>query len=186
MDDSMIVELYWQRNENAIAETNLKYGSYCYTIAHNILRNNEDSEECINDTWLHAWNAIPPQKPGILRLFLARITRNLSFNRYNAAKAAKRGGGEMPLVLEELSECIAAESDIEEEVTARELQKCINRFVSTLPDRERNLFVRRYFFVEKIGDISKRYGITENNVRVILSRTRAQLKAVLKEEGFDE
>lgn len=106
MDDKQIIELYWQRNEDAIHETSLKYGSYCYSIAHNILSNNEDSEECVNDTWLKAWNSIPPQRPVHLKMFLAKITRNLSFDKYKAGKAAKRGNGEIAVVLDELSECL--------------------------------------------------------------------------------
>jgi len=111
MEDIRIVELYWQKNEDAIKESNGKYGAYCFAIANNILHNKEDSEECVNDTWLNAWNAIPPQKPTKLQLFLAKITRNLSFNRFNARFAEKRGGGEITLVLDELAECIASESD---------------------------------------------------------------------------
>lgn len=107
MEDSRIVELYWQKNADAIKETNSKYGAYCFAIADNILHNKEDSEECVNDTWLNAWNAMPPQKPTKLQMFLAKITRNLSFNRFNARSAEKRGGGEIVLVLDELAECLA-------------------------------------------------------------------------------
>ena len=113
MEDSRIVELYWQKNADAIKETDSKYGAYCFAIADNILHNKEDSEECVNDTWLNAWNAMPPQKPTKLQLFLAKITRNLSFNRFNARSAEKRGGGEIVLVLDELAECLAGESDVE-------------------------------------------------------------------------
>ena len=121
MEDSKIVELYWQKNADAIKETDSKYGAYCFAIADNILRNKEDSEECVNDTWLNAWNAMPPQKPTKLQMFLAKITRNLSFNRFNARSAEKRGGGEIVLVLDELAECLAGESDVESEYEAREL-----------------------------------------------------------------
>jgi RNA polymerase sigma-70 factor (ECF subfamily) len=184
VDDSKIVELYWQRNENAINETNSKYGAYCYTIADNILHNKEDSEECVSDTWLKAWNAIPPTRPLKLQLFLAKITRNLSFNRFNAKSAEKRGSGEISLVLEELAECIASESDVESEYISKELGKCINAFVRTLPERDCNIFVRRYFFTESISAIASRYGLTDNNVMVILSRTRKKLKTHLIKEGF--
>ena len=115
MKDNQIIELYWSRDENAIRETNQKYGNYCFTVADNILHNREDSDECINDTWLQAWKAMPPQKPARLRIFLAKITRNLSFNRFNARTAQKRGGGEINFVLDELAECIASESDVEDE-----------------------------------------------------------------------
>lgn len=184
MEDSKIVELYWQKNENAIKETNSKYGAYCFSIADNILHNKEDSEECVNDTWLNAWNAMPPQKPTKLQMFLAKITRNLSFNRFNARTAEKRGGGEIVLVLEELAECLADESDVISEYEAMELGQCIRRFVRSLPERDGNVFVRRYFFTEPVAQIAKRYGLTENNVMVILSRTRTKLKNNLIKEGF--
>ena len=118
MEDSRIVELYWQKNADAIKETDSKYGAYCFAIADNILHNKEDSEECVNDTWLNAWNAMPPQKPTKLQMFLAKITRNLSFNRFNARSAEKRGGGEIVLVLDELAECLARETDVESEYDA--------------------------------------------------------------------
>lgn len=184
MEDSQIVELYWQKNADAISATADKYGSYCFTIANNILHSAEDSEECVNDTWLNAWNAMPPQKPNVLRMFLARITRNLSFNRFNKRNAEKRGGGEIVLVLEELSECLAGEADVETAYEAAELEQCIRRFVRALPERNRNVFVRRYFFTEPVSAIAKRYGLTANNIAVILSRTRKELKLVLMKEGY--
>lgn len=184
MEDSQIVELYWQKNADAISETANKYGAYCFTIADNILHSAEDSEECVNDTWLHAWNAIPPQRPNVLRMFLAKITRNLSLNRFNARNVEKRGGGEIPLVLDELSECLAGGSDVETAYEATELEQCIRRFVRTLPKRDRNVFVRRYFFTEPTSAIAERYGLTVNNITVILSRTRKKLKLELMKEGY--
>ncbi len=184
MDDSQIIELYWQRDTDAISETAGKYGAYCFAIADNILHNAEDSEECVNDTWLHAWNAIPPQRPGSLRMFLAKITRNLSFNRFNAKNARKRGGGEIALVLDELAECLGGGTDTESAYEAKELRQSIRDFVRALPERDGNVLVRRYFFAESIADIAKRYGLTENNVTVILSRTRRKLKAYLLKEGY--
>ena len=186
MEDNQIIELYFQRNEDAIKETKSKYGSYCYAIANNILHNKEDSEECVNDTWFKAWNAMPPQKPTKLRLFLAKITRNLSFNRFQAQSAKKRGGGEIHLVLDELAECIAHESDIENEYMANELEESIRLFVRALPERDGNIFVRRYFFTEPIPVIANRYRMSANNVMVILSRTRKKLKAHLEKEGLYE
>ena len=184
MEDSRIVELYWQKNADAIKATDSKYGAYCFTIADNILRNKEDSEECVNDTWLNAWNAMPPQKPTKLQMFLAKITRNLSFNRFIARSANKRGGGEIVLILDELAECIASESDVVNEYEARELGQCIRRFVRSLPEREGNVFVRRYFFTEPVAEVAKRCNLTDNNVMVILSRTRKKLKTHLIKEGF--
>ena len=183
MEDSQIVELYWQKNADAISETAGKYGAYCFAIAENILHNTEDSEECVNDTWLHAWNTIPPQKPNVLRIFLAKITRNLSFNRFNARNAEKRGGGEIALVLDELEECIGG-TDTEAAFEAKELRQCIRNFVRILPERDGNVLVRRYFFAEPVADIAKRYGLSENNVMVILSRTRRKLKTYLLKEGY--
>ena len=184
MEDHEIIELYFQRKEEAIKETDSKYGSYCFAIAENILHNAEDSEECVSDTWLKAWNAMPPKRPNVLRMFLAKITRNIAFNFFNARMAKKRGGEEIHLVLDELAECIANESDTENEYLAKELEQCIKLFVRELPEREGNVFVRRYFFTESVAMIAKRYRITDNNVMVMLSRTRKKLKAHLEKEGY--
>ena len=183
MEDSQIIELYWQRNPDAVSETAGKYRAYCFTIAENILHNTEDSEECVNDTWLHAWNAMPPQRPSVLWLFLARITRNLAFDRFRARNAEKRFGGEMALVLDELAECLGG-ATTESAFEAKELRECIRRFVRALPERDGNVMARRYFFAEPVADIAKRYGLSENNGMVILSRTRRKLKAHLLKEGY--
>ena len=184
MDDEKIIDLYWQRDENAIAQTDQKYGTYCRTIAHNILHDHEDSEECVNDTWLQAWESIPPAWPGVLRLFLARITRNLSINRYYARSSQKRGGGQTALVLEELAECLADHSDVESTCEANELNECIRLFVRSLPEQEGNVFVRRYFFTDSVAEIARRYRLTENHVMVMLSRTRKKLRLHLEQEGY--
>lgn len=184
MEDSQIIELYWQKNTDAISETAKKYGAYCFAIAENILHNPEDSEECINDTWLHAWNVIPPQKPLILRMFLAKITRNLSLDRLDARNAKKRGSGEIALILDELEECLGSRTDTESAYEAKELRQCIQHFVRTLPEREANVLVRRYFFAESIADIAKRYSLTKNHVMVILNRSRKKLKTHLLKEGY--
>lgn len=184
MEDSQIIELYWQRNTDAISETSEKYGTYCFSIAENILYSAEDSRECVNDTWLCAWNAIPPQRPAILRLFLAKITRNLSFDRFRSKKAEKRGGGELPLVLDELEECLDSGTNVEAAYESRELEEFVRQFVRALPKRERDLFVRRYFFTEPVAAAAKRYGLTENNAAVILSRTRKKLKDELRKGGY--
>lgn len=184
MNDSQIVELYWQRKESAIQETNVKYGAYCYSIANNILSCREDADECVNDTWLRAWKTMPPQKPGRLRLFLAKITRNLSFDKFKARNAEKRGNGEFPLVLDELESCIADIKDTEAEFSAKELGKSINRFLQTLSERECSIFLRRYFYAESVAEISIRYGLKDSNVQVILSRTRKKLREHLEKEGY--
>lgn len=184
MEDTKILDLYWQRDQEAIVQTDLKYGAYCGAIAQNILHDHQDTEECVNDTWMQAWDSIPPARPSVLRLFLARITRNLSINRYYARQSKKRGGGQTPLVLEELAECLTDRSDVESTYEAKALEECIAQFVRSLPEREANLFVRRYFYVESVAAIGKRYGMTDNHVMVSLSRTRKKMKLHLEQEGY--
>ena len=184
LEDSKIIDLYWARKEQALAETDAKYGSYCRTIARNILRNFEDTEECVSDTWLHAWNSMPPQRPGILSAFLGRITRNLSFDRCKYQQAAKRGGGALPLALDELSECVPAPGRVEHALEERELADSIDRFLRTLPERECSIFLRRYWYVDPVQLIAARYEIKENTVKSILFRTREKLRRYLLEEGI--
>ena len=184
LEDSKIIDLYWARKEQALTETDAKYGNYCRTIARNILRNFEDTEECVSDTWLHAWNSMPPQRPGILSAFLGRITRNLSFDRCKYQQAAKRGGGALPLALDELGECIPAAGRVEHELEQKELAAAIDRFLRTLPEKDCNLFLRRYWYVDSISVIADRYGMKENTVKSILFRTREKLRKFLGEEGI--
>ena len=184
LEDSKIIDLYWARKEQALAETDAKYGNYCRTIARNILRNFEDTEECVSDTWLHAWNSMPPQRPGILSAFLGRITRNLSFDRCKYQQAAKRGGGALPLALDELGECIPASGRVEHELEQKELAAAIDRFLRTLPEKDCNLFLRRYWYIDSISVIADRYGMKENTVKSILFRTREKLRKFLGEEGI--
>ncbi len=184
MRDEEIVELYWQRDERAITETSNKYEKYCYTISYNILNSAEDCQECLNDTWLNTWNSIPPARPYSLKMFVAKIVRNLAFNRYNANTAQKRNNGQMPLVLNELEECIASGANVEQEVMARELSRTVNSFIRSLPEKEGNIFIRRYFYAESIREIAHKYRMSENSVTVSLSRTRQKLKAYLQEEGY--
>lgn len=185
MEDKSILDLYFARDEQAITETDQKYGGYCHSIANRILNSNEDSEETVSDTLLQTWNAIPPQRPTFLRLFLAKITRNLAFTRWRKLSALKRGGGETELVLEELSGCIPGREQIDDRLNAKELAAAIRSFLDTLPDRDQDIFLRRYFFVEDAQAIAVRCGIRRSNVNVILSRTRSKLKAYLTEEGYD-
>lgn len=184
MTDDEIIQLFFERKEEAIKETYKKYGSYCFKIANNILGNREDSEECLNDTWLEIWDSIPPTRPVHFHLFLAKMVRNLSINKYRSKYAKKRGNGEMALILDELEECIVGQSDVETLVIAGELQSTINKFVRGLSEKEGNIFIRRYFYSDSIKDISNRYHISENNVRVILNRTRNKLKIRLEKEGY--
>ncbi|MBP1920762.1 RNA polymerase sigma factor [Youngiibacter multivorans] len=184
MDDLDIIELFNKRDEKAILEAERKYRSYCHAISNNILRDRESVEECLNDTWLNAWNSIPPQVPDNLRMYLAKIIRNLSFNRYKSAMAVKRGGGKISAILDELEECLAGPSDVESDLIIKELGESINQFVHTLSERDCNVFVRRYFYAESIKEISVNYGITENNVMVSLSRTRKRLRKHLQKEDY--
>lgn len=183
MEDQAIIQLYFDRNEEAITETDRKYGSYCRAIAYRILQSTQDSDECVNDTWLRAWNAMPPQKPDVLRQFLAKITRNLSLDRYREARAEKRGGGEMEAVLEELSECVGG-NDPATQAELTELKAAIGRFLQTLPSRDRDIFLRRCFYVESTAHIARHYVLREANVRLILSRIRQKLKDYLQKEGL--
>ena len=184
MQDNAIIDLFFRRDEAAIGQVQAKYGGYCYQVAFNILGYHEDSEECVADTWMGAWGAIPPQRPTHLRLFLAKLTRNLAFNRYRASRAEKRGGGQVEAVLSELSACIATEGDACDAVELQELRRCMEDFVEQLPERERNIFLRRYFYTESVQGIAKKYHMTPNNVSVILNRIRAGLKRKLIQEGF--
>ena len=183
MEDREILELYQCRDEAAITETAKKYGSYCAAIAGNILFSPEDREECVSDTYLHLWNAIPPERPENLRMFLARITRNLAINRHKALSAQKRNR-EMTVVLEELEECLTSGITPEDHIQAKELGRAINGFVKTLPTREGSIFLRRYFFAESNARIGLRYGLSTGNVNVILLRTRRKLRDYLVKEGF--
>lgn len=184
MTDDKIIQLFFQRKEVAIEETHKKYGSYCFKIANNILNSREDSEECLNDTWLKTWDSIPPTRPIHFNLFLAKIIRNFAINKYRSKHTHKRGKGEIVLVLDELEECIAGQSDVETLYIAEELQNTINKFVRGLPERDGNVFIRRYFYADSISDISNQYHISENNVRVILSRTRNKLRIMLEREDY--
>ena len=185
MDDKQIVDLYWARSEKAIEETEHKFGSYCRTVSYNILANTADAEECVNDTWLHTWNAIPPQRPSVLSSFLGRITRNLALHIFRREHAEKRGGGETALVFEELSECVSGRDRIEQAIDEKELQRAINDFLSALPVKKRKIFVRRYWYAESVAQIAARMDMTENRVSVILHRLRAALRSFLEERGFD-
>lgn len=184
MEDEAIIQLYFARNEQAVQETDRKYGRYCFTLADAILHNTQDSEETVSDTYLKTWNAIPPKKPEVLKLFLAKITRNLAFTRWRSYTAQKRGGGELNLVLDELGECIAAPGGVEDRLNGKELALTIRRFLDTIPEREQNIFLRRYFFVEESDVIARRYGMNRSTVLRTLSRTRKKLKAYLAKEGY--
>ena len=184
MDDQKIVELYWARDEEAIRHTADRYGQYCYAIAYNILSVREDSEECVNDTYLDAWNSMPPHKPNILSAFLGKITRRIAIDRWRESRAQKRGGGEMALALDELSECVAAQSDVVREVETLEVAAAVQKFLNTLPDTERRVFVRRYWHMEAVADLATRFGCGQSRIKSMLHRTRKKLQEHLREEGL--
>ena len=184
MDDSRIVELYWRRSGDAIAETSRKYGGYCYAIAYNLLSSVRDAEECVNDTWLGAWNAIPDNRPQYLAPFLGKIARRLAFNRFRADRAEKRGGGELPLVLEELGGCVPVVPSAAQAVEDGELEAEINRFLYALPPRDCDVFLRRYWYGESLAEIAGRYGLKLNTVKTSLYRTREKLRRFVEQEGY--
>ena len=185
MEDTEIIALYQDRREEAIVQSDKKYGAYCFTIAYNILANNEDSAECVNDTWLRAWKVIPPECPDRLKIFFAAITRNLSIDRIKSRSAQKRGKGELAIVLEELAECVPDGKDVEDSFDEKLLTRSIENFLKNIPKRDRQLFIRRYFFTEPVRNIAKKFGIKENAVYVSLHRTRKKLHKHLQEEGFN-
>ncbi len=185
VEDNKIVQLYWDRNELAIPATAAKYGAYCTAIARSILSSAEDAEECVNDTYWHAWNAIPPNRPSVLSAFLGKITRNLSFNKYKQAVADKRGGGELPAVLDELSQVASGGDDAQQALDQKELTAAINAFLDTLPREKRNIFICRYWYADSIASIAQRFGMREGAVSMALNRLRAKLKTYLTERGFD-
>mgnify|MGYP002525470433 CR=1 FL=1 len=164
MEDSKIIDLYWERNEKAISATEQKYGSYCYYIAYNILHDQEDADESVNDTYLGAWNAMPPHRPNMLRTFLGKITRSISLKKWRDAHRDKRGGDEVSLVLDELSECVPSNLSVEDSVIAGELSVQINRFLGTLAPTERQVLLCRYWYLDPIDKISTDYCFTDSNL----------------------
>lgn len=176
MEDNQIIELYWNRNEKAIQETDKKYGKYCNYIAYNILQNNEDSNECVNDTYLKLWNAIPPQRPNVLKIFIARITRNLAIDKYRKIKHKSV----MEEVLDELKEC-TSNTNIENEVEYSEIIRNINLFLGNLSLEKRRIFIDRYWLFDSISSISNKYDLTQGKVKMTLLRIRKDLKGYLKE-----
>ena len=184
MEDQQIIELYNERSETAISETANKYGKYCYYIAYHILYDEQDSEECVNDTYLRAWENIPPQYPNKMSAFLGKITRNLALNRYRYYMREKRRGGQIPLVLDELQECVPATNSTEEMIEENLLVELLNRFLHELPIEKRMMFVRRYWYMSSIQEIANDYEISEGKVKMTLLRTRNKLKQILEKEGI--
>ena len=184
MEDAEIVNLYWKRDECAVEETAKKYGGYCYSIAYRILSNHEDSEESVNDTYIEAWNAIPPHRPLVLSSFLGKITRRIAIDKWRSDHAQKRGGGEISGVLDELSECIAYEDTAERHLEKQMLAQAINDFIGTLSAAERKIFVCRYFYMDSVESVCKQSGYSESKVKSILFRIREKLRIYLQKEGL--
>lgn len=184
MEDSKIIELFYQRSERAIIELSQKYGTVCTRIAKNILNNALDAEECVNDAYLGAWNTIPPQKPNPLKTYICRIVRNLSIKRYHSNTSMKRNSF-YDAALDELENCIPSGKTVESELSAKELAQVIDDFLDTLDKENRVIFVRRYWYSDSISDIAERFCISNNNVSVRLSRTREKLKKYLRKEGVE-
>ena len=186
MDDSEIIELYWQRDEQAIKETADKYGTYCLKISLNILEDISDSEENVNDTYLQAWSTIPPNRPKSLKAFIAKIARNLALNKYKAEHTQKRRASLFTVSLDELDVCTPSRISVEDEVEMAHLSRCISDFLYQQSADARDIFVCRYFYSESIEDIAARFGFSHSKIKSTLMRTRARLKSYLQKEGYFE
>lgn len=184
MEDTQIINLYFARNEQAIKETDTKYGGYCYSIAYNILTNQEDAEESVSDTYLSAWNAMPPRRPPALAAFLGKITRHISIDRWRKYRSFKRGGGQIEIALDELSECVSGAESAEDSAIRKEILSSINRFLGKLSDVERSVFLCRYWYLDSIEQIADKSGFSASKVKSMLLRIRKRLNTQLEKEGF--
>lgn len=184
MDDAKIIELYLARSEAAIAETDLKYGKLCRYIASNILANHEDRDECVNDTYFGAWNAIPPQRPNKFSAFIGKITRNLALKKYEYVSAAKRNPDAV-FSLSELEDCVSGQESVEDALENRRIEKAISDFLWQLDAEKRTVFIRRYWYFEPIDRICRRYGFSKSKVTSMLYHTRQRLREHLESEGID-
>ena len=184
MEDKQIVQLYFERSEAAISETAGKYGKLCHTIAYNILYNEEDSEECVNDTYMKAWEVIPPQIPEKLAAFLGKITRNFAISKYRHNSSKKRGGGQVMYALEELAECIPDKNTTEQAISDKLFIEQLNGFLENLPAEKRKVFMQRYWYLRPISEIAEEFSMSESKVKMILHRTRNMLKVFLEKEGI--
>lgn len=185
MEDKEIVALYWDRNEQAISATDEKYGGYCRRIAVNILQNYQDSEECVNSSYMKVWSCIPPNMPKVFSAFLAKITRNTAIDTYRQSRSLRAGGGELPLIYEELEDCVSDKDSPAEEYERKRLLEVINRFLEHLPRKNRIIFVLRYSLCVSVKEIAARVGKSENAVSVSLNRTRRDLREYLAKEGIE-
>lgn len=184
IEDNRIVDLYWQRNEEAISETAAKYGNYLRSISYQILNNAEDAEECVSDTYHDAWQSMPPHRPSVLSTFLGKITRRISIDVWRKKSAGKRGGGEMDLILDELEDCVADSADVETAVEEQETERIIGEFLDALPVTERRVFLRRYWYMDSIAGIAADLGFTVSKTTSMLHRIRGRLREKLESEGL--
>lgn len=184
-EDCAIVELYWNRDQTAILRSQEKYGPQCHTLAHNILHSQEDAEECVNDTWLKCWQSIPPQRPKSLKSFVGRIVRNLALSVLRAETAQKRGGGQVQLALDELSEVASGGDTPEGALDRKAFRAALDDFLAGLPERNRNLFLRRYWYLDSVEALAKRYSMSKTQVTTTLHRLRVKLRVHLQQEGFE-
>lgn len=180
MDDNQIVQLFWERNEQAITETDKKHGKRCRIIAENILNNREDASDCVNDSYFKLWNLIPPERPSFFGAFLSSVVKHTAIDFLKAKTAVKRGGGEMPLVIEELEDVVSDNSNVERNFENKEIIGKINDFLESLPLKNRRMFVLRYWYCCEIPEIASRLGMRKNTVSVTLNRIRKQLREYLK------
>ena len=184
MDDRRIVELFLERSEEAILETDIKYGRYCLKIAFNVLGNDEDSEECVNDAYMRAWGSIPPNEPDSMASYIGRITRNLALDKLRQKQSDKRGNGEVPVVLDELAECVSGHDELERRQDSAEIAAAIDSFLDELNSVERGVFMRRYWVMEPIADVANRYDISVSKTTTMLFRLRNRLKKHFMKEGI--
>ena len=184
MNDEQIIQLFFTRNEDAIRQTDDRYGAKLTRLSENIVGSREDAQECVNDTYHDAWNAMPPHRPSVLSAFLGKITRRISIDRWRKRNAEKRGGGELPLALEELEECVSGSGSVEDEVQRKELEQLLDRFLDALPVTERRVFLRRYWYLDSVQSIARQFGFSRSKTASMLHRTRAKLRALLEKEGY--
>ena len=184
MEDDQIIALYFARNEDALKQTGKKYGKYCQKIAFQILNDEEDAKECVNDTYLDAWNCIPPHKPKKLSVFLGTITRRIALDRFRRITAEKRGGSETDLSLHELEDCIPFGKNMDDHLENQRLSEILSVFLRQLPELQANVFIRRYFYFDSVSDIAKRYDFGESKTKMMLKKTREQLLHHLQKEDI--
>jgi len=184
LTDGELIDLYFQRSQTAIEETERQYGTYCLAIAMNILRNKEDAAECVNDTYFNVWNAIPPARPEIFSSFIARITRNLALDKYKSRTTKKRGGNSTTLLLSELTDCIPSTANVEDEVEVNVLAQTIEEFLATVKKEDMAYFVCRYWYSYSVKEVAKKFNVSVGKVKMSLLRTRNKLKIYLEKEDI--